>query len=181
MTITHQEMVAGLKKPGADILATLTPEKVDAWHMASCIVGEGAELFDAVRNQDAENVLEEIGDNQFYIEGLRQIYNITRQETIDAVENDEIRGLKISQFDIPMFAGNVFDAVKKHLIYNKEFNRPELVKALGMYDLAIAAAAIKFGISYQQALAHNIAKLGARYKGHQYSDKAAQERADKTA
>jgi NTP pyrophosphatase (non-canonical NTP hydrolase) len=88
--IIHSEMVAGLKKPGEDILKSLTPEKCDAWHMASCIPGEAGEIFDAVkkyviyeRDIDMVNVIEELGDLEFYMEGLRQNLNITREETIE--------------------------------------------------------------------------------------------------
>jgi NTP pyrophosphatase (non-canonical NTP hydrolase) len=89
--ITHPELVAALVKPGADIIASLTPEKADAWHMASCIPGEAGELFDAVKKNviynkplDRANVIEELGDLEFYMEGLRQNLGITREETIAA-------------------------------------------------------------------------------------------------
>lgn len=114
--IVFADMVRGLKKAGAAILASLTPEKVDAWHMASCIPGEAGELFDAVKKWvlyekplDRENVVEELGDLEFYMEGLRQSLGVTREETIEA----------------------------------------------------------------------NIAKLGKRYEGFRYSNQAAQQRADK--
>lgn len=116
--IVYAEMVRTLAKPGADIIAQLTPVKAHAWHMASCISGEAGELFDAVKREaiynkdvDLVNVVEELGDIEFYLEGLRQAYNITREET----------------------------------------------------------------------LASNVDKLSARYEGLKYSDKAAQERADKIA
>lgn len=109
-------MVAGLAKPGNEILNSLTPEKCHLWHMASCVPGEAGELFDAVKKHviyekeiDRENVIEELGDLEFYLEGVRQSLNISREETLEA----------------------------------------------------------------------NIAKLGKRYKGLQYSNEQAQNRADK--
>lgn len=114
------EMIAALAKPGEDILASLTPEKCHMWHMASCIPGEGGELFDAVKkfviygkDLDLENAIEEMGDLEFYMEGLRQALGITREQVIEA----------------------------------------------NIYKLAEGP--------------------NARYKGGKYSDKAAQERADK--
>lgn len=90
-TVNHADMVRALVKPGADIAAALTPDQADMWHMASCIPGEAGELFDAVKKHviygkdlDRENVVEELGDLEFYMEGLRQRLGITRQETIDA-------------------------------------------------------------------------------------------------
>lgn len=112
----YADVVRALKKKGEDIIATLTPEKADMWHMASAITGEGGELFDAVKKHvvynkplDRENVVEELGDLEFYMEGLRQRIGITREET----------------------------------------------------------------------LLHNAEKLAVRYRGLQYSDEAAQDRADK--
>lgn len=89
MTITHAELVANLVKPGADILATLTPAQANLLHMAVGVSGEAGELIDAVKKcavynkpLDRENVIEELGDIEFYLEGLRQELGITRAETI---------------------------------------------------------------------------------------------------
>ena len=89
--ITHSEMVATLVKPGQDIIDSLTPIKAHLWHMASCIPGEAGELFDAIKKHviygkelDRENVIEELGDLEFYLEGLRSALHITRGETLDA-------------------------------------------------------------------------------------------------
>ena len=89
--IKHNEMVAALAKDGGDIIKELTPETAHNLHMAVGISGEAGELLDAVKKQaiygkeiDRENVIEELGDLEFYMEGLRQQMGITRQETIDA-------------------------------------------------------------------------------------------------
>ena len=115
--VNHADMVKALAKPGADIVASLTPETAHSLHMAVGISGEAGELLDAVKKAavynkplDRANVIEELGDLEFYMEGLRQGLGITREET----------------------------------------------------------------------LAGNIAKLSVRYAGLQYTDAAAQARADKT-
>lgn len=89
--ITHPELVAALVKPGQDILDSLTPLKCHLWHMASCIPGEAGELFDAIKKLtiygkilDRQNVIEELGDLEFYMQGLRDALNITREETLAA-------------------------------------------------------------------------------------------------
>lgn len=91
MEIMHDEMVRALKKDGAIIASELTGPEADLWHMSSCICGEAGELFDAVKKRvvyrkplDRENVVEELGDLEFYLEGLRQNLGITREETIAA-------------------------------------------------------------------------------------------------
>jgi len=111
-------MVTALVKPGEAIIASLTPERADALHMAVGIAGEAGELLDAIKKHviydkepDLTNIIEELGDLEFYMEGLRQRYGISRDET----------------------------------------------------------------------LAANIVKLGKRYKAHTYSDKAAHDRADKVS
>lgn len=91
MTITHPELVAMLvKEPGA-LLADLTPESAHVLHMAVGISGEAGELLDAAKKHaiynkpiDRENVIEELGDLEFYMEGLRQALGIGREETLEA-------------------------------------------------------------------------------------------------
>lgn len=92
----HADMVAKLAKPGEEILPTLTPEKVHLLHMAMGAVGELGELADAIKKHvfydkplDMEHTVEEAGDLEFYLEGLRQGlkgYGLTlgRKEIIDA-------------------------------------------------------------------------------------------------
>tara|TARA_R110000744_G_scaffold31727_1_gene74558 strand:- start:8747 stop:9139 length:393 start_codon:yes stop_codon:yes gene_type:complete len=88
---SHRTMVAALVKPGVDILASLTPNKCNILHMAVGISGESGELLDAVKKAviynkplDRENVIEELGDLEFYMEGLRQGLDISREQTLAA-------------------------------------------------------------------------------------------------
>lgn len=85
----HAAMVAKLKKPGEDILATLTPEKVDMMHMAFGLAGEAGEILDNIKRHvfynkpfNRDNLVEELGDIEFYMEGLRDRAGITREETL---------------------------------------------------------------------------------------------------
>lgn len=87
----YSVMVGVLAKPGDEILQSLSPLDCHLWHMASCIPGEAGELFDAIKKSiiyrkplDRANVIEELGDLEFYMEGLRQGLDITREETISA-------------------------------------------------------------------------------------------------
>lgn len=89
--ITHSEMVAALAKPGEDIVATITAEDAHNLHMAVGIAGEAGELLDAVKKAviyrkdiDMENVVEELGDLEFYMEGLRSRLGITREQCLEA-------------------------------------------------------------------------------------------------
>lgn len=81
-------MVAALVKNGQDILKELTPEQADLLHMG---VGVSGELLDAIKKHaiygkplDRENVIEELGDLEFFMERIRQIIGVSREETIAA-------------------------------------------------------------------------------------------------
>ena len=85
----HSSMVVSLAKCGDEIIKSLTPESAHLWHMASALCGEAGELFDAVKKSviygkdlDMENVVEELGDIEFYLEGLRSTLEITRLQTL---------------------------------------------------------------------------------------------------
>ena len=88
---THTQLVAALAKPGADVLTGLTPESAHLLHMAVGVSGEAGELLDAVKKAsiyckpiDRANVIEELGDLEFYMEGLRAGLGITREECLEA-------------------------------------------------------------------------------------------------
>lgn len=92
LNVAHGQMVQALAKDGADIIRDLTPFHAHLWHMASCIQGEAGELFDAIKKPviyatgefDMANVLEELGDIEFYLQGLRSALGITRDDTLRA-------------------------------------------------------------------------------------------------
>lgn len=88
---SYPEMVEMLAKPGSQIVSELMADQAHALHMAVGIAGESGELLDAIKKYtmyqkplDRENVVEELGDLEFYMEGLRQGLGITRAETLDA-------------------------------------------------------------------------------------------------
>lgn len=89
MTISHTDLVRALRKPGAALLQEATPKKLDLNHMVMGLAGEAGELLDAVKRYtmydkqiDMANVLEELGDIEFYLEGIRQILSVSRDETL---------------------------------------------------------------------------------------------------
>jgi len=87
--INHKNMVRALVKSGDDIIASLTPARANLMHMAIGVSGESGELLDAIKKHviyekplDRENVIEELGDIEFYLEGLRQQLDINRLHTL---------------------------------------------------------------------------------------------------
>lgn len=87
----HKKLVKALAKPGKSILATMEPKHAHMLHMAVGVSGEAGELLDAVKKHviynkplDRENIIEELGDLEFYMEGLRDALEITREQTLAA-------------------------------------------------------------------------------------------------
>ena len=90
MNITHEELVRALVKPGEQIKAEVTPKEMHLLHMIIGLCGESGELLDALKKAiiyrkplDRDNVVEELGDLEFYLEGIRQGLYITREETLE--------------------------------------------------------------------------------------------------
>jgi len=87
----HRDMVAGLLKPAADVFNSLNPTKIDMLHSAVGVCTEAGELLDAAKKfvfygkpLDRANVIEELGDLEFYMQAMRKIVGCTRKETLEA-------------------------------------------------------------------------------------------------
>lgn len=88
---THPELVRALAKPGEEIASTMSAFDAHLIHMIIGISGEAGELLDAIKKAtiykkqiDINNVIEELGDIEFYLEGLREALAISRDETLEA-------------------------------------------------------------------------------------------------
>lgn len=88
--VNYSAMVAALVKPGDAIIESLTPRKADMWHMATGVSGEAGELLDAIKKfivyekpLDRCNVIEELGDLEFYMERIRQLIQVTREQVLE--------------------------------------------------------------------------------------------------
>jgi hypothetical protein len=176
----HAHMVSVLAKSGADIFASLTSVNCHLLHMAVGISGEAGEVLECVcspNGVDVANLVEELGDIEFYVEGLRQGANLTRFETITAPIDGiiyESAGIHIS-----VSASQILDLIKKTVIYNKPLNTAELISALSSLELAMQILRDNHTLIRDEILLANIAKLSVRYKSLTYNDSAAQTWADK--
>tara|TARA_R110002074_G_scaffold30461_4_gene86181 strand:+ start:885 stop:1409 length:525 start_codon:yes stop_codon:yes gene_type:complete len=68
-----------------------TPAQGDLAHMSMGILGEAAEVMAVIQDHiekeeplDVDNLIEELGDIEFYLEGLRQAIGVSRQKILDA-------------------------------------------------------------------------------------------------
>ena len=85
----YAKFVQSLIKPGEAIVASMTPANAELLHMAVGISGESGELLDAIKKYviyekeiDIVNIVEELGDIEFFLQGLRTNLGLTRDETI---------------------------------------------------------------------------------------------------
>lgn len=82
--ISYEQFVTNLVK-------ALGSDEQDMIHMMMGITGEAGELMDAIKKHtiygkplDLENVIEELGDLEFYMAGLRQILSIKRDHVLES-------------------------------------------------------------------------------------------------
>ncbi len=189
--INHADMVSVLAKSGDTIASELTGKNAHLLHMAVGISGEAAELLGAFeaeaegKSLDMENVLEELGDLEFYIEGLRQGLGVTRDKVLNTfpsvlvAPNGDYDYSGWYAVKISTRSGDILDLIKKVVVYQKDVELEKIVKELSSLETVLDAVRDSCDITYEQCLEANIAKLGKRYDGFKYSDSAAQTRADK--
>lgn len=89
--LTYEEMVAKLIKSPDVILEAFTPHQASLIHSAMGVAGEAGELIDAVKKHviyqkplDVENMIEELGDLEFYMQDLREKIGVTRDQCLMA-------------------------------------------------------------------------------------------------
>jgi hypothetical protein len=183
--VTHPQLVAALAKPGAAILASLTPEKCHLMHMAYCIGPEVAELAEALTVAGTEEVvrpliIEELGDIEFYFEGLRTGLGVERQ---DSVEPDVVGSAVLTLLVVK--AGDLADALKKCIFYEREVDLTAVASHLTQVERCLRTIRNACGITREETLQANIKKLRVRYEKVNgtlsYSNVAAQRRLDKDA
>ena len=170
----HAEMVKALAKSGQAIVDSMTAFDAHILHMAVGVVGEVAELVVA---ENKENVVEEIGDIEFYVVGLREELGISRDTVLDEIGRLGLCSIN-PIISIVSYAGDLIDIVKKKVIYRKSLDIIKVTHSMAGLESTLKTIRFHNGISREETLVHNIAKLGERYK-EGYSDQAAQDRSDK--
>jgi NTP pyrophosphatase (non-canonical NTP hydrolase) len=85
----YEIMVSNLAKPAEEIQETLSPGKVHINHMLLGLTTELGELATTIKrwiiyNEElnTKNIVEELGDMEFYLEGLRQGLDLTREQIL---------------------------------------------------------------------------------------------------
>lgn len=76
-------------------------------------------------------------------------------------------------------AGELSTAIKRHVVYNKPADIPNIIEELGDLRFFMQAVMGLYGISEQQILQHNACKLEERYEQLMFTEEAARARKDK--
>ena len=172
---TYSEMVTRLKKPGADILKDMDAFKANLVHMVLGVAGEYGEVNMAYRDwyytrHDNINksilaaaLVKEMGDLEFYLEGLRQTLRI------DAFYFKTTSAKGVS---------NLAEIAKKILATNKPVDKGIIAQEIKVIENYMQDMRNELGVSLGDVLRVNMNKLNERYESGQYSDKQAIERAD---
>jgi len=85
--VSYPDFVQSRLKPGADVLADLTPEKANLAHLAMLVTSEAGELADAIKKHtiygnplDVANIHEELGDILFAAQAIATATGTTLDE-----------------------------------------------------------------------------------------------------
>lgn len=183
----HDAMVRALTKPGAEILATLTPEKCNLMHIAFGILGEAAELQ---LSETHSNTVEEAGDLQFFLRAGMAAIGHTDPEALEldaGITGEETGTSRVTaaaaRGKLLRHAEQAFDIIKKHVIYSKTLDvallHEHFIECAIALNATLRAWPIIEQANWHKCLQANIEKLSKRYPNFQYTDQRAQERADK--
>lgn len=175
-TPTHSEMVRALAKNPVTIIDELTPQKMNFLHMAIGLVGEAIEF---ANHDSPENALEELSDIAFYAEGVRIEFGIKETIYLDEVYKLDMEQLRSYALELIGASGEILDAAKKAAIYDQEVNLERVALYMESLDHSLHHLRGLLAFTRQQVLDYNIAKLSKRYPNFNYTNQAAQDRADK--
>ncbi len=175
--VRYDQMVRNLFKP-------MPTESATRLHAAVGIAGEAAELILA---NSIENIVEELGDIEFYVEAYFQSIGGRRSALADqmALEAGDPSGRQVLgtvTIAISATAGALLDLTKKGWVYEKPFDEnTERAIRYELLRLEVMMSQLRDMVGVRQAdvLGANQGKLGKRYPEGVYTDKAAQVRADK--
>lgn len=143
---------------------SLGSEKLDLAHMVLGIHSELAEWFDAEDKEDKINIAEELIDQIWYLSNYCTFRNINLQELFDkTVNNDEFLSQEWQFVKLEWFTSNLQDLIKKYIAYNKPIDSEKEFLYLGGIFTVIFNEFVGNGITFEEGLERNIAKLKARF------------------
>lgn len=149
--------------------------EADLMHAAVGMCGEAAELLEA---DTRANVIEELGDFEFYLEALRQHSGLSRHGVLHPGDALPVSLALVGPM-LCVHAGRVLDLVKKSWVYGKVLDRAKLAYELAHIEVSLAGYRNLMDAPRELVLAQNQTKLAIRYPDGVYTDLHAQQRLDK--
>lgn len=152
-------------------------------------------MSDIIRNINAEDYISPAADSRYYLSPSQSLGWVTLSDGKQMRYDEFVRKLFKPQSEefmkfhaglgVTGEAGELGDVIKRELIYNspvtseKKPIRTGIIEELGDLRFYMQAVMNLYGVTEQEVLQHNACKLMERYEGLEYSDKKAQNRADK--
>lgn len=169
--VPYYQMVRNLFKPMDTQAATVL-------HAAVGIAGEVAELLVA---NSIENLVEEMGDIEFYIEAAFQATGGRNFPELIVEGHDmshhQVFGTVGTAMSVT--AGRLLDVVKKAWVYNQDLNLDAVRYELLRLELMLGCLRELLSVRRPDVQGANQTKLGKRYPDGVYTDRDARQRADK--
>lgn len=178
------QMVKDLAKPGEVILAQMKAASMHLIHMILGAISEVAELKEATIANDRTNIVEELGDYEFYLQGIYQGLE-AGPRTIPTDGTVKMKSAVSLCDDLLISTGNLLDKIKRLTIYGKSIDVEDILSLADIcrHQLDQFYACNTIDITRIEVLEGNMNKLlkgdKARYKSGTYSDDQANTRADK--
>ena len=182
----YENMVEAVCKPMGSMV-------MDFLHSAVGVVGEVAELVEAANKigtwkedfmprfpEHREPLLEELGDALFYITKALLMLNKTGSDALAGSPPSLLRDNECSgSVGFLVFSGHYLDLIKKSWAYNEPLDLEKIQQTVFNVYRVLVDVASEWDFTIADLKLANMQKLGKRYPNFVYSDKAAQQRADK--
>ena len=169
--MNYSEFVRSRFKSGEKIAEEMTPHKAALLLMQVEDVIEESQYLDRVKkyaiyNDDKYGLSKWKASVSAEIKSKNFILNPSQCELLHAA------------IGIAGEAGELLDAVRKHVFEGQPLDEDNVIEELGDLNFYLEAACQAIGVSREEIEQRNTAKLSKRYEGG-YSDQQAQERKDK--
>jgi NTP pyrophosphatase (non-canonical NTP hydrolase) len=107
-----------------------------------------------------------------YIENAKKTESVNYENIANRLQSKSMIRILHSALGLSTEAGEILDAVKKHVYYGKELDKVNLFEEVGDLFWYLAIMADELGFSFEDAMKKNNEKLEARYGSRFSSDKA---------
>jgi hypothetical protein len=186
------EMQKSLAKDGEKLaeFSGKSPGVLHRLHMAIGISSEVGEIIECITDpgMEREDLLEEIGDYEFYAFGLRDDIDLSREDVLNWLKDERLAmdswGESMCEENrMAAASGRVLDLIKKEWAYEQTVDylaENGLIYWLAKLEEAVMDICLAERVTRAEALEHNWNKLGQRYRDHKFTNEAAEARADKS-